>query len=93
MQVDLELYHALGGAWARSTEALDRISFAPMAEPEGFSSAPLLWLLDYACRDDFGAAGSRLSRRASDTSPAATAEWPAQAESRPVLTWPQAMAG
>jgi len=43
------------------TGALDRLSFAQWLRERGFDSAPLLWYMDYACRDDYGA-------RAADTS-------------------------
>jgi protoporphyrinogen oxidase len=35
--------------------ALDRLSMATWLEREGFTSARLKWLVDYACRDDYGA--------------------------------------
>ncbi len=68
--------------------ALDRDSFRDWAGRHGFTSPRLLWLLDYACRDDYGATldetsawagvfyfASRATRSASD--------------SRPLMTWPQ----
>jgi monoamine oxidase len=36
--------------------ALDRISFAGWAEQQGLRSPRLRWLLEYACRDDYGTA-------------------------------------
>ncbi|MBI2362823.1 MAG: NAD(P)-binding protein [Elusimicrobia bacterium] len=63
--------------------ALDRVSFADWLLGEGFTSEPLLWYADYACRDDFGAR------------PAHTSAWagihyfasrPADEE---VFTWPE----
>ncbi len=35
--------------------ALDRLSMAQWLELEGFTSRRLKWLVDYACRDDYGA--------------------------------------
>jgi hypothetical protein len=34
--------------------ALDRLSMADWLRDEGFAARPLLWYVDYACRDDFG---------------------------------------
>ena len=34
--------------------ALDRISMAAWLREKGFSSKRLLWMIDYACRDDYG---------------------------------------
>ncbi len=34
--------------------ALDAVSFASWLEGKGFKTKPLLWLLEYACRDDYG---------------------------------------
>lgn len=79
-------------AWSAGLEALDRMSFAQWLNQEGFSSVPLLWLLDYACRDDFGAGLARVSAWAGIHYFASRHgfEWPAQAESHdPVFTWPQ----
>jgi hypothetical protein len=35
--------------------ALDRVSMADWLREQGFTSPRLLWLVDYACRDDYGA--------------------------------------
>ena len=35
--------------------ALDRLSFAAWLAEHGFDSKPLLWYVNYACRDDYGA--------------------------------------
>lgn len=40
---------------------LDKISFAHYVEQQGWSDPFLLWLLEYACRDDFGASSSKVS--------------------------------
>ncbi|MBI4349079.1 MAG: FAD-dependent oxidoreductase [Elusimicrobia bacterium] len=34
--------------------ALDRLSMAAWLDREGFTSAPLRWFVEYACRDDYG---------------------------------------
>ncbi|MFO0595829.1 MAG: FAD-dependent oxidoreductase [Myxococcaceae bacterium] len=41
--------------------ALDRLSMAQWLEREGFTSPRLQWLVDYACRDDYGAHSSAVS--------------------------------
>lgn len=40
---------------------LDRLSMAQWLEREGFTSPRLKWLVDYACRDDYGAAAAQVS--------------------------------
>ena len=67
--------------------ALDRSSMAEWLGRERFTSARLAWLVDYACRDDFGA-------RASQTSAWAGIHYYASRllgagrEPQAVLTWP-----
>lgn len=41
--------------------ALDKLSMAAWLEREGFRSRRLAWLVDYACRDDFGARANQVS--------------------------------
>jgi protoporphyrinogen oxidase len=68
--------------------ALDRISAARYLERQGYRSARLRWYVEYACRDDYGAA-------LEDTSAWAmifyfAARVPAKgAPSAPFLTWPE----
>ncbi|MEA2464609.1 MAG: hypothetical protein QOJ98_2356 [Acidobacteriota bacterium] len=62
--------------------ALDRISMAAWLDARGFTSARLRWLVDYACRDDYG---SRLH----DTSAWAGVFYFASREERPTVTWPE----
>jgi hypothetical protein len=62
--------------------ALDRQSMAQWLDARGFTSPRLRWLVDYACRDDYGA------------HPAGTSAWAgifyfAAREKRPTVTWPQ----
>ena len=40
---------------------LDRLSMADWLEREGFHSPRLRWLVDYACRDDYGATAQHIS--------------------------------
>ena len=65
-------------------EALDRVSFADWLRDGGFDSRPLLWYMDYACRDDYGA-------RAGGTSAWAGIHYFASRESeeKGPLTWPE----
>ena len=41
--------------------ALDRISMADWMRARGWDSAPLLWYVDYGCRDDYGTAMTDVS--------------------------------
>ncbi len=41
--------------------ALDRVSMAQWMEAEGFRSPRLKWLVDYACRDDYGTTAEGVS--------------------------------
>lgn len=47
--------------WHAGLDALDRIPFQQWLSERGYTSRPLLWLLDYACRDDYGAGLTRVS--------------------------------
>ncbi|HEX7139463.1 MAG TPA: FAD-dependent oxidoreductase, partial [Vicinamibacterales bacterium] len=42
-------------------ELLDRTSFASWLTAHGFDSKPLLWYMDYICRDDYGAMAADVS--------------------------------
>jgi predicted NAD/FAD-dependent oxidoreductase len=63
---------------------LDRISFAEWLTKNGFNSKPLLWYMNYACRDDYGAL-------AADTSAWAGVHYfsSRQKEEKGPLTWPE----
>lgn len=65
-------------------EALDRVSFADWLRGQGFDSRLLLWYMNYACRDDYGALAS------------GTSAWAGihyfssrEAEEKGPLTWPE----
>jgi hypothetical protein len=64
-------------------EALDRISFADWLRQQGFDSKLLLWYMNYACRDDYGAL-------ATDTSAWAGVHYfsSREPEEKGPLTWP-----
>jgi glycine/D-amino acid oxidase-like deaminating enzyme len=68
--------------------ALDRLSMAEWLDRRGWTSPRLRWLVDYACRDDYG------------TTPADTSAWAGLfyfasrrrgpgADPQPLLTWPE----
>ncbi|HEX6018036.1 MAG TPA: FAD-dependent oxidoreductase [Burkholderiaceae bacterium] len=47
--------------WTAAHAALDAVTFAQWLGREGFDDPLLLWYLDYACRDDYGAGVERVS--------------------------------
>lgn len=68
--------------------ALDRLSMAQWLADHRFDSPRLRWLVDYACRDDFGARAKHISAWAAIWYFAARSEGP----DRPAagyLTWPE----
>ena len=68
--------------------ALDRISMADWTTQEGFTSERLLWTIDYACRDDYGATPAQTSAWAGIFYFAARIATPG-ADGQPVITWPE----
>lgn len=71
-----------------AVKALDALSFKTWLDQRGFTSERLLWLLDYACRDDFGARLETTSAWAGIFYFAARKQGPGE-DSRPVLAWPE----
>lgn len=67
--------------------ALDAMSMAAWLEREGFTSKRLQWLVDYACRDDFGARAAQTSAWAGVHYYASRLVAPGR-EPQPILTWP-----
>jgi hypothetical protein len=67
---------------------LDRITMAEWMKRERFTSPRLLWLVDYACRDDFGARATQTSAWAGVHYYASRLIAPGR-EPQPVLTWPE----
>lgn len=47
--------------WHAGLQALDQVTLAQWLDQRGYTSRPLRWLLDYACRDDYGAGMRRVS--------------------------------
>lgn len=79
-------------AWHAGLSALDQQSFAQWLRAKGYTSRPLLWLLDYACRDDYGAGIGRVSAWAGLHYFASRHgfELPGQGDTHDaVLTWPE----
>jgi len=79
--------------WTDGHRALDAITFAQWLQQHALDDAQLLWLLDYACRDDYGAglhdvsAWAGLHYFASRHGFAAPGDDAAERE--PVFTWPE----
>lgn len=69
--------------------ALDQISFATWLAREAYTSPSLRWLLDYSCRDDYGAGLDAVSAWAGIHYFASRSGRAANAEDDTVLTWPQ----
>lgn len=67
--------------------ALDRTTIADWLGREGFTSARIRWLVDYACRDDFGTRAEETSAWAGIHYWASRVLEPGR-EAQPVLTWP-----
>jgi len=67
---------------------LDRISMSEWLAREGLSSERLRWLVDYACRDDFGARAAQTSAYAALHYFASRLTRPGS-DPQPVLTWPE----
>ena len=72
---------ALGSDDADVT-ALDRMSMAQWLDERRWTSPRLRWLVEYACRDDYGTL-------LTDTSAWAGVFYFASREERPVITWPE----
>lgn len=51
----------LRAPWTAELAALDAQSFAAWLAAHGYTEAPLLWHLDYCCRDDYGAGSAQVS--------------------------------
>ncbi|MCA9577034.1 MAG: NAD(P)-binding protein [Sandaracinaceae bacterium] len=68
--------------------SLDRLSAAAWLEREGFRSARLRWLVDYACRDDYGLRAEQASAWAMLFYWVARTEEPGE-DTVDLLTWPE----
>ncbi len=68
--------------------ALDRISMAEWMRQHGFNSSRLTWLVDYACRDDYGMTIDQASAWAGLFYFSSRVPKPGD-ESQPLMTWPE----
>lgn len=67
---------------------LDRINMAEWMNQHGFSSSRLRWLVDYACRDDYGLTLEQTSAWAGLFYFSSRVTKPGD-ESQPLMTWPE----
>jgi phytoene dehydrogenase-like protein len=63
-------------------DELDRMSMTQWMDQRGYTSPRLRWLIDYACRDDYGTL-------LGDTSAWAALFYFASRDQRPTITWPE----
>jgi monoamine oxidase len=75
------------GSDAPEVRALDRFTLADWCNDHDFTSPRLRWILDYACRDDYGLPLDQTSAWAGLFYFAARQQGPHD-RSRPILTWP-----
>lgn len=68
--------------------SLDRESMADWLDRHGFTSPRLRWMVNYTCRDDYGATAEHVSAWAGLFYFAARMKLPG-AEPQPLLTWPE----
>src|SRR5262249_53705751 len=68
--------------------ALDRLPMSQWLDERGFTSERLRWLVDYGCRDDYGATADAISAWAGLFYFASRRKTPG-AESQPLLSWPE----
>jgi monoamine oxidase len=80
-------------AWTDGHRALDALTFAQWLLQHALDDAQLLWLLDYACRDDYGAGLHEVSAWAGlhyfASRHGFVAPGDDAAEREPVFTWPE----
>ena len=69
--------------------ALDRITMSAWLAQNGCDSAPLLWHVDYCCRDDYGAGSAQVSAWAGIHYFASRNAHAAATEHDTVFTWPE----
>ena len=69
-------------------KALDKLSMAQWLDRQGFRSPRLRWLVDYACRDDYGLRAEQTSAWAGLFYFASRVAKPGT-EARPLMTWPE----
>jgi hypothetical protein len=67
---------------------LDKLTMGEWLDKKGFTSGRLRWLVDYACRDDYGMNAANVSAWAGLFYFASRVRAPGE-ESRPLITWPE----
>ncbi|MFA7338751.1 MAG: FAD-dependent oxidoreductase [Candidatus Obscuribacterales bacterium] len=73
----------------RQFTALDKISMAQWLKENQYDTKPLLWYVDYCCRDDYGSTAEFVSAWAGIHYFAGRRGTAANSEQNAVLTWPQ----
>lgn len=68
---------------------LDMISMSDWLKANGFQSKPLLWYVNYCCRDDYGSSADNVSAWAGIHYFAGRKGTAANAEMNSVITWPE----
>jgi protoporphyrinogen oxidase len=69
--------------------SLDKLSMSAWLKQQGFSSKPLLWYVNYCCRDDYGSSIENVSAWAGLHYFAGRRGTAANAEANAVVTWPE----
>ena len=73
----------------QSLDALDALSMSDWMEQEGYTNAYIKWLVDYSCRDDFGAGIQEVSAWAAIHYYAARRGVGQHVDRNDVMTWPE----
>jgi hypothetical protein len=66
---------------------LDRISFAEYLASEGYDSVPLIWAMEYGCRDDFGLGIDKISAWAGMHYFCSRNNYYVEGEDSPLFSW------
>jgi protoporphyrinogen oxidase len=69
--------------------SLDKLSMSQWLQDNGFDSKPLLWYVNYCCRDDYGSALEHVSAWAGLHYFAGRRGNAANAENNSIVTWPE----
>jgi NAD(P)-binding Rossmann-like domain len=72
-----------------AAKSLDEIQMTEWLKGQGYQSTPLLWYVNYCCRDDYGTRADETSAWAAIHYFAGRKSQAANAESDAVLTWPE----
>lgn len=75
------------GSFGSEARQLDQISMSSWMDTQRFTSPPLRWMVDYACRDDYGLRADQTSAWAGLFYFAARMSGSSD-DSQPVMTWP-----